>query len=214
MITLKTPSGRLQALRWTLEIWMHHWSVSRAERRLWAEAATFQELAELTARWCEGELLETPSHGGPRFEETVPIGSVLAHANRRGFLTENSQPGMDETLGLYDRSYLQRAAVMGYAQPATLARLAKMVEGTRLVLHVDSIRRWGSDRSVSVPVTGDTEGVTHTGFGGIPSRRTVKFHFEGCHSDAVDEVLSSGVVLIYDPWWGEHDLLWERLSQL
>jgi hypothetical protein len=144
----------------------------------------------------------------------VRIGSVLAHANRQGFLTENSQPGMDIVLGLHDRSYLQRAVVAGYAQPATLARLAEMVEGTRLVLHVDSIRRWNSDRSISVPVTGDTEGVTYTDFGGIPSRREVKFHFEGCHSDAVDEVLSSGVVLIYDPWWGDHDLLWERLSKL
>lgn len=190
------------------------WTQRLAESSLWRGAKTFADLCELSAQFCEGKLSRTPDHGGPRCEETERIAEPLAHANRKGFLTIGSQPGEDAPL--YYEGELrgfgqQRAAVEGWAHPDTAERLQRLFAGTRIQVRVSQRRKWRADYSqvtnVSryVPSEGDVREETHFGF--VPAETT---HF----IDLGRQDLTSGAayVTLIDPEWGDHDLLWRRLS--
>lgn len=61
--------------------------MKRAERRAWQAARSLADLGELTARWLDGELKETPGHLGPPDPETtelVPTLAALEHRSRDG----------------------------------------------------------------------------------------------------------------------------------
>lgn len=181
------------------------WRERRQQAALWEKAETFADLGELVARFCEGELVETPDHGGPRCPETVPVAAQLAHANRCGFVTTSSQPGYD-----HDGSQ-QRAAVEGWAMPETAEQLEALVGGTRLQLQVSERRAWRADYSraflVSRYVHPDGEVLEETHFGFVPGSRT-DFIDLG-RSDLTDGAL---FVTVHDPEWGDHSLLWDRLA--
>ncbi len=186
------------------------WSRRRAERRLWANVATVDELAELLARFVEGELTEWPYHAGPREPETVEIAPALATANRNGFLTIGSQPGRSEETG---NGWEQRAAVDGLATPEVVGQLRDLVTGTRLQMQARMPASWKTDYSTAVPVTrlGNHE---HTVFGAVVPPREIGFMFDGVPDDVVDQLIDMHQVAIVDPEWGDHDLLWQRLAQL
>ena len=60
------------------------WRKSRADRRLWRQAESLPELADLMARWLEGELSMWPGYDDWPDEETAELIPVLARANRAG----------------------------------------------------------------------------------------------------------------------------------
>lgn len=127
-------TGMADVIREGLAAWRAH----RAEAARWDNAATFDDVAELTAQFCEGKLQRTPTHYGPRDDETVEIAAPLAHANRQGFLTENSEPGR----GAVEHGYVQHAGVFGLAHPETVERLHRLVRGTRLAIRVGKAKQW------------------------------------------------------------------------
>jgi hypothetical protein len=209
-------------LRWSCRHQRNFWLVRRAQRRMWARAETFLEVCNLMARFCEGELVESPYHAGPRDPETVDIGAALAHANRKGFLTIQSQPGADEPMDNPDGSpaecgarWEQRAAVEGFASLRMVHRLAAAIEGTRLLMQVgtaENVRR--IDRHHEVVCTRVRE-EDYTAFGAVLARRDIQFMWDGrIREELVEEMVTMCQVMIYDPMWGDERLLWDRLWTL
>jgi hypothetical protein len=102
--------------------------VRRADRRRWKQAATLADLGELVIDWLNGEIIETPAHGGPPCNETFPLIPALTVLNRAGFVTDESQ--LAETRG--DDAW--NTWVCGFASDEVLARLDEVVAGTPLLL--------------------------------------------------------------------------------
>lgn len=98
--------------------------MNRADRQRWASARDLADLGELTALWCTGDIGETPGHCGGPDAETRPYLRILAAANRRGFVTENSQAA-GPSWG---------AEVCGWARPSTLNRLSDTIGSSRLIV--------------------------------------------------------------------------------
>jgi hypothetical protein len=214
------PETRSERFSRAFQSGRRSWATWREERRhgrLWASAEGFEDLCELTAQFCEGLLSCAPGYGEPRAQETHEIADELAHANRAGFLTTNSQPG--ETGAPEEDYYEQRAWVEGFAQEDVAERLERLVSRTRLVIQVRRMRRWRRQDLYGregLDVTRDASTV-HSGIGSLPSIHNVRsgISFGGaCASDAVREVENSYSVLIYDPKWGANRLLWDTLARL
>ena len=104
--------------------------VSPEDAGRWASARTLADVGELTALFLEGEIGQTPSHLGPPDTETDPLAGVLAAANRAGFVTHHSQPGVPlDPLGS-----AQRASVSAFADNNAFAELAEVLAGTNLMI--------------------------------------------------------------------------------
>lgn len=169
--------------------------------RSWGTAQTLEDLGELTALWLLGEVPECPTQGGPPDAETAEIIQALVECNRRGFVTEFSQPGKP----LRDGSG-QRAAVSGYApEPLAKKLFAASLHSDLVVL----IFQPGAEGGYSIPVTAD---VFH------PYTRV------GCFCGELAEefcrhlgplatlaVLTAWYVAVIDPSWGRRDYLWHTL---
>jgi hypothetical protein len=87
--------------------------------RAWPAARTLADLSELTARFLEGDLSQSPSHVAQPDPETGPLIPLLATVNRAGFFTHQSQPGVARG----DDGSAQRANVSGFASDGAFARL-------------------------------------------------------------------------------------------
>ena len=94
----------------------------RRDRQRWASARTLADLGELTSAWCRGEIGQTPGHCGGPCPETLPYLTVLAAANRAGFVTEDSQAAGPEWT----------ADVYGFCASGVASRLRSVTEGTAL----------------------------------------------------------------------------------
>ena len=62
---------------------------------LWGHPETFQDVANLFARFCRSDLAQLPWSSQPPSSETSVITEQLAKMNELGFLTINSQPAVD-----------------------------------------------------------------------------------------------------------------------
>jgi hypothetical protein len=125
---------------------------------------------------------------------------VLTAANRAGYVTDFSQPGKDLDDG--DR---QQAAVGGYCDDATRARLADAVAGTDLVL----LHERGHS-GIRLPVTLDG-GTARTWIGGVPAAEDI-WYTVTLTAAALDALRNSWYVNIVDPVWGRNDRLWPLLA--
>jgi len=193
--------------------------MSRSDRRAWKQARTLTELGELTARWLEGDIASQPGYMpncGPD-PETTELIPTLAKLNRAGYVTECSQPGMAPTVGYDGRLWSQRAAVSGFADDATAARILTAVEGTELVLiaHGTPPRRrwWQWRRPVNPAIVVTSAGYqVSTEFGARMSLGDL----EGCLGDLGQEgftaVRDALQVTVIDPAWGRNDVLWPVLD--
>lgn len=189
---------------------VERWRLARAERRLWSQAPSVEHLRELMAWFCEGELSGWPGHPGPRAEETSEIAPALAAANRHGLLTTGSQPGC---LNHNGDGWDQRPAVDGLATADTVAKLRRLVAGTRLQLIVhETPARWRANYDRAVLVTREN-GEERTGFGAQLTERQIDSMFSGVNPEVAAQLVEMRQVTIVDPEWGDHDLLWRRLSE-
>src|ERR1019366_4648592 len=106
---------------------------------------------------------KAPGYDGGPAPETVDLVPVLAAANRAGFITIGSQPGL---LSEYSD---QRAAVEGFAAPETLDRLRSAlhvkIDDSGLLLIVQAREApWRMSWARAVPVT-TAYGAPFTRFG-------------------------------------------------
>lgn len=194
--------------------------MSRADRRAWEQARTLTELGELTARWLEGDIASQPaymSNCGPD-PETAELIPTLAKLNRAGYVTECSQPGLPPTEGYDGRLWSQRAAVSGFADDATAARILAAVGGTGLVLIAHETpprRRWRPRRRpiMGMAVTAAEHGHrVHTHFGARMSLGDLRSCFGDLGREGFAAVRAAHQVTVIDPVWGRDEYLWSVLD--
>lgn len=124
----------------------HIWSAeAREAMQLWRDASTFAELCDLNARFMYGDIKFIPGYGAESLdEESKPIAVYLAAFNRAGFLTDCSQPGLDEGHSK------QRACVTGLASESTALKIQRLSLTTDLYICVSYP---GANDGCRMPVT-------------------------------------------------------------
>lgn len=185
-----------------------HDGMSPEDQARWQSARTLADLGELTARFLEGELEQTPTHGAPPDEETGPLIPVLAAVNRAGFVTGHSQPGIP----LDGQGCAQRAAVSGYVSNDAFADLMAAITAADTELLITAGRGPMDDWGPAITITLDV-GEEFTWDGGGMSRSTLNLNYrEHCHQDAIEELEKAWQVTLVDPEWGRDDQLWPLLE--
>lgn len=193
--------------------------LARSERHIWASARNLDDLGELTARWLTGELQSQPGYYGPVDvdEDDAPgLTDVLVGLNRSGFVTQNSQAGFDGA-GYDGAHWRLRAAVVGFADDATVDRIENVLCGTRFDVVAHS--RFGAPthslktgwRRQSGVVVTTREGRTFTEFGSQLSAADIAGMYDGCSDEAIAAVCGAWQVTVYDPEFGPDDL-WPTLA--
>jgi hypothetical protein len=175
---------------------------------LWRGARTLADLGELTARWLEGSVASVPGTvpGYGPDEETGPLVPVLAAANRAGFVTNFSQPGVD------DNGWVQRAAVYGFAGAATFLAIAAAAADADLT--IIAARADGPALDTRIVVTTDN-GREHTWVGDSWSRAEIQDGYGDCCSPAaVGALCRAWQITLIDPEWARNDHLWAVLQAL
>lgn len=187
------------------------WRRIRADRKRWAGARTLADLGGLMAGWLEGDVALWPGYqpGASPDEETSELIPLLARANRAGFVTDASQPGLDEP-GFDGRRWEQRAAVSGLiGDEQLLFALARVAEALQLTILV----RTSSEKSRRPGVTATkADGESCTWFGDGLSRRELRHMWQGVSGAALDEVTAAWQVTLVDPQYGRNDRLWTALE--
>lgn len=181
--------------------------MNRADRKRWQAARSLADLCDLTARWLEGDLKQTPGHAGPPCPETIGLIPVLAAANRAGFLTDDSQPGVP-----WDESEsCQYAAVTGFVADENLDALRESLDLVELLfIEHRAVRRTICKDSVTVTVDG---GEDFTRYGQQISRKALKWQFEMCQPSAVQAVCDAWQVTIVEMEPGRNSVLWPALAE-
>jgi len=175
----------------------------------WSACRTLADLADVTARWLQGELTYFPGHNNPSeppLDETKSLIQVLVSLNRAGYVTTNSQPGQSMTRD----GNAQRAFVRGYCSEDTFKRIDAAIYGTELIALP---RPPGMYHLCPVPVT-TVNGQNFT-WGGMSSGESdaIAREFGGALSDAMVQVLANcWLVDVLDPVWGRTNLLWSKLQ--
>lgn len=124
-----------------------HGRMSRADERRWAQPQTHEELGAVMADWLLGNIASQPGYMpyyGPD-DETQELLPILVALNYHGFVTDGSQPGVAPEIGYNDEWWRQRAAVEGWCDEETMARLRAIVESEpdlRFVAHQVKIGVW------------------------------------------------------------------------
>ncbi|MFJ4879946.1 DUF6919 domain-containing protein [Streptomyces sp. NPDC088745] len=186
---------------------------SRADRRLWRAATTFSDLAELTARWLEGDIRSCagnmPNYGPD--EETLSLIPCLAAANRAGFLTDDSQPG-HAAADYAGNLWQQRAAVTGFvADPELLTRLVDSAEQAGL----DLLVRFQDDVHHPGLVVSRINGLDYTRFGRTLTRSELRhaWHSRLVGDTAFDAVARATQLTIADTVFEPSGILWTVLDE-
>ncbi len=177
------------------------------EATLWTNARTMQELADLTARWLEGDISHCPRYGSP--EPETAANPHLPRINRLGLWTEDSQPGeQGPTFG-------QRAYVAGYAAPHTALSLVKLGLRTDLVVFATP-PGFKTDMGGCV-FTGwadgsDLDDNTCVGpIGGVDTWDELVIR--SFSAEALSDVAAAWAVSVLDPVWGRDSLLWPAVVE-
>lgn len=189
--------------------------MSKRDRKLWRDAENLHDLGQLTASWLEGEIASQPGYApgyGPD-EETHALVPALARANRAGYVTDASQPGVPEQTGYDGATWTQRAAVEGWIEPHRAAELADAAENAGLIVltHRVLTRRFARRAPGWIDVT-RRNGQVVTGFGSQRRRRDVRFQYAECGDGAVEAVLNAVQVTITAPEYGPDQRVWQLLD--
>jgi len=172
--------------------------------RAWREARSFAELCELGARFLEGELPFFPGWGAPDTdEETDGLESLLAAANRAGFLTLASQRGTPESPGADGRTERRRAFVCGFAARATACSLEQLTSDGEL-----EIAREGQD--LTLGLRGEDAFLV---VGSDAASQEIEIFADHVHGDALNALRDARYVCLADRTWSRDDRLWPGLAQ-
>ncbi|WP_051451056.1 DUF6919 domain-containing protein [Actinospica robiniae] len=176
---------------------------------LWQYARTLADLGDLTADWLEGGNSYLPAYlpsqdGKIRpADETVSLIPHLARANRNGFVTTSSQPGV----ALADCSG-QRAFVGGFCTADTAERIQDACLGTDLIA-IATPPAWENPTRIAVSIR-DAKPCTWAG--AVVSVVDIGVYYGEDCPRAVASLFLAWQVAIIDPAWGRARLLWERLD--
>lgn len=173
------------------------------DAHLWHAARTLHDLGALTAQWLEGTISYSPTHGDRPDQETLPLIPVLAAANRAGFVTHFSQPGLPLANGGG-----QRAAVGGFCDEPLARRIEAAALGTDLVV-LTTPPGWHSP--AYIPITLDC-GEAFTWIGSTLDAENIDYGYAKDCPAALDALKAAWQVDVFDPVWGRQDVLWERLA--
>jgi hypothetical protein len=182
--------------------------------RIWRDARSIGDLGGAMAGWLEGHVADRPGYTADRPDgETDHLVPVLARLNRRGYVTTDSQPGL-ETSGYVDK-WEQRAAVQGWISTGDplLVRIVRAARAQGL-----RVSAYGAGRAVG-PRGGllatRWNGVPQTGFGGRRGRFQGIPELSGVGRLARRQLRREGVLLaVVDPVWGRDDVLWSVLNEV
>ncbi|MFI9801970.1 DUF6919 domain-containing protein [Streptomyces sp. NPDC052302] len=173
----------------------------RRQDRWWKTAATLADLGALMALWLEGELPSWPGYapGCSPDEETRALIPTLAAANRAGYVTITSQPGVDPEVGFDGLIWQQKAAVEGFVRdPGLLRDLVDAAYEAGLDVEVADTVDTG-ERGITVTLRGDEP---HTGFGGYLNGAQLRGMWPGIGSGALDDVFRSVRITLAAPEYG------------
>ncbi len=176
-----------------------------ASRALWLRASTFQELCELGARFCLGELAHFPGWGVDVLDaESIELEPVLARLNRSGFLTTCSQPGVDAP----ERELRQRAFVAGFADAAWIevARTRVRAAGLRL-----AVLEPGAELSERIPVTIE-RGLVRVELGAAPHAAELACFEDDLAPEVLAVLARMPWVAVWDERFGASTRLWDALD--
>jgi hypothetical protein len=173
-------------------------------RLLWQAADSLPSVGELMARWLEGTITYQPGYHGPVPDaETEGLRAVLAAANRAGYVTDFSQPGVP----LHHGSG-QRASVCGYCSEETMAYLSSVSLSSDLI----AITFPPGTRSSGQVVVTVRDGEECTWVGLPADAVDIDGHYREALSDSGLMALHTAwQVHLIDPVWGRNDLLWDAL---
>jgi len=168
----------------------------------WVDATTLHDLGEATARWLERTLAYHPvspySEDGPD-PETDGLIELLAAANRQGFVTTWSQPGVKKG------RLSQRAHVSGVCSEEMFVRLRDAAEANDLIVLACAPGQWHTT-DLSYPVT-QVSATNQTWAG-----RFGQVHDEFAPYPAASRILAAcWEIDIVDPRWGRNNRLWPVL---
>jgi hypothetical protein len=175
------------------------------EASRWAAAGTRVELCALTVAWLTGQIAWQPGYAGPvDVDEHLAPGLTagLVACNRAGFLTRQSQAGLDGYSAGGVRCQ-QVAWVSGFADGWLAGYLLDVGAAAGLEVHV-----WGRE---SVPRVVTVENLQPATVDGPMSRRTVRRSLAGAGRRAVAEVLAGAQISVVDPVPGRNTL-WAWLT--
>ncbi|MEU9611869.1 hypothetical protein AB0D56_09990 [Streptomyces sp. NPDC048209] len=190
--------------------------MTRRDCRAWQSANTVADLGQLTARWLEGDIKTMIGYvpNTPPDDETAAIAPTLAAANRAGFLTDCSQPGLDGT-GHDGARWQQRAAVTGFiADPDLLERIRYAAADAGLIV---VIHHPGDPEGWCIPgyaVVTLRAGTAYTAFGERADLDSLNDSWSGISPVACLAVAAAAQVTLADPLFGRNDLLWPLLDDL
>lgn len=171
----------------------------------WRRCLDFETACELTAEWLEGNRHYQPGYAAAQpAPETGPWSQALADINRLGFMTTDSQPGVELSDGQGQRAY-----VTGLCTEETAGLLSAILAGTELVSIWFPPGSAGSGQ-ICVTIDDNTED-THLGISGGSHGRCEEYESEANASLA--HVLTGFWELhIFDPVWGRNSKLLPHLT--
>lgn len=178
-------------------------------QELWQYARTLADLGTLTADWLEGGNSFLPAYlpgqdGKIRpADETASLISHLVRANRNGFVTTSSQPGVALADGCG-----QRASVNGFCTEDTAERIQDACLGTDLIA-IATPPAWENPTRIAVSIR-DAKPCTWAG--AVASVVDIGVYYGEDCPRAVASLFLAWQVTILDPAWGRAGLLWERLD--
>src|SRR5690606_11856930 len=190
------PSGRLENL---VKIRLPF--LERRLDRRWKTAATLGALGDPMALWLAGELASWPGHapGSGPDADTRELTPTLAAANRAGYVTVASQPGVDPEVGFDGLIWQQKAAVEGFVRDRNLLRdLIDAAYESGLDVEVADTLDTG-ERGIIVTLRG---GEPHTGFGGYLNGAELRGMWPGIGSGALDDLFGSARITLAAPEYG------------
>lgn len=180
------------------------------DRSPWRVARSFDDLAELTARFIEGDLAHFPGWlAADTDEETDEIAEDLAAINRLGFMTLASQPGRAPHKGFGGHTFAQRAFVAGFASAAAARALDALSAEPELVITSCPTDQTGGCK-LPVGRRGD-EMTAWAGHAAGPEELAI--FAEVLAPEALRTLERARYVSIIDPHWGNRELLWRSLRR-
>lgn len=185
--------------------------MTRTDRARWRAARSITDLGHLTALWLEGEVTSHPGCATPNYgpdKETAHLVPVLAAANRAGYLTDNSQPGLIQR-GSDGDLWEQRAAVTGWIDPDNQQLVRRITTAARDAGLLVCVDHPGSQ----IPVT-KVDGQDYTIFGAVlPEYLHVLWPARLIDRDLFTALANAASVTVADPQYGRDSLLWPVLTQ-